>query len=240
MYGSPKSVKAWEKAARHADEIRLNTDLLSKLSKHLDDYPNLDIDIDNPLLFDAYKKIYQNPESGYEILKELADDVTDEIQTLAKSEFFKAYVIKGRQFNKNVVDNLLSNNVIKNKLQQLFPGINLNEYQLLTEVQLFTTNGFTKADILLVKKTGNTIEDVIYIENKLSKSTGFTTRQKEGLTLVKHEGKLTVKAGGGEVLPNNAQIFLPRSKCLKISDHGNSDISGLTSEDIELINFNPY
>lgn len=240
MYGSPKSVKAWEKAARHADEIRLNTDFLSKLSKHLDDYPNLDIDIDNPLLFDAYKKIYQNPESGYEILKELADDVTDEIQTLAKSEFFKAFVIKGRQFNKNVVDNLLSNNVIKNKLQQLFPGINLNEYQLLTEVQLYTTNGFTKADILLVKKVDDDISDVIYIENKLSKSTAFTTRQKEGLTKIKKEGQLIVKAETSRFLAEGDVLLLPQSKCIKISDHGSSDISGLTQGDIELINFNPY
>jgi hypothetical protein len=240
LYGSPKSVKAWEKAARHADEIRLNTDFLSKLSKHLDDYPNLDIDIDNPLLFDAYKKIYQNPESGYEILKELADDVTDEIQTLAKSEFFKAFVIKGRQFNKNVVDNLLSNNVIKNKLQQLFPGINLNEYQLLTEVQLYTINGFTKADILLVKKTGNTIEDVIYIENKLSKSTTFTTRQKEGLTIVKNKGQLKVKADQSGILLKNMILPLPKNKCLKISDHGNSDISELIENDINLIDFNLF
>ena len=233
-------VRAWEVAAKHNDEIRLDVEFLSRLNNHLDNYPKLDIDIDNPILFNAYKKINDNPELGFEILKELEEDVTDQIQALAKSEFFKHFVVKGRQFNKNIVDNFLSNNVIKNKLQQLFPGINLNEYQLLTEVQLYTTNGFTKADILLVKKTGNTIEDVIYIENKLSKSTTFTTRQKEGLSIIKNQGQLTVKTGGGNVLPSNNPIILPQGKCLKISDHGNTDISGLTGGDIELIKFSPF
>ena len=168
-----ESVKAWEVAAKHNDALRLNIDFLTNLSHHIDNYPKLDLDIDNPVLFNAYKKIHDNPELGFETLKELGDDVTEQIQDLAKSEFFKHFVVKGRQFNKNIVDNFLSNNVIKNKLQQLFPGINLDEYQLLTEVQLYTPGGFTKADILLVKKTGNSIDDVIYIENKLSKSTAL-------------------------------------------------------------------
>ena len=191
-------------------------------------------------MFNAYKKIHDNPELGFETLKELGDDVTEQIQDLAKSEFFKHFVVKGRQFNKNIVDNFLSNNVIKNKLQQLFPGINLDEYQLLTEVQLYTPGGFTKADILLVKKTGNSIDDVIYIENKLSKSTAFTTRQKEGLTKIKNEGQLVVKAERSGVLVQGNVLTLPQNKCIKISDHGNSDISGLTGGDIDLINFSTY
>ena len=103
-----------------------------------------------------------------------------------------------------------------------------------------TTNGFTKADILLVKKTGDQIDDIIYIENKLSKGTNFTQRQKEGLSIIKNEGQLTVKASGGTVLPQNTIIDLNQSKCIKISDHGNPDISALTSGDIELIDFTPF
>ena len=113
-------------------------DFLTNLSKHFDKYPNLKIDLDNPILFDSYKKIYKDPELGFETLSQLADDVTDDIAALAKSEFFKAFVIKGRQFNSNVVDNLFSNSAISNKLRQLFPGVNLNEYTVLTEVQLYT------------------------------------------------------------------------------------------------------
>ena len=61
-----------------------------------------------------------------------------------------------------------------------------------------------------------------------------------GLSIIKNQGQLTVKTGGGNVLPSNNPIILPQGKCLKISDHGNTDISGLTGGDIELIKFSPF
>ncbi len=129
---------------------------------------------------------------------------------------------------------------IRTKLEQLFPGINLNEYQLLTEVQLFTTNGYTKADILLVRKVGDEIEDIIYIENKLSKGTDFTERQGEALKIIKHEGKLTVKSSTDNILPKGIVIDFPTYKSVKISDHGSTDLNNLNMEDIQLINFSKY
>jgi hypothetical protein len=87
-----------------------------------------------------------------------------------------------------------------------------------------------KADVVLVKKSadGLEIEDVIIIENKLSKTTDFTDRQKEGFKAIgngtdanptkmriEYEAKdgLKIDQGPLEVKP---------SQCFRISDHGNS------------------
>ena len=64
---NPNLVKAWEVAAKHNDALRLDIGFLTNLSHHIDNYPKLDLDIDNPVLFNAYKKIHDNPELGFEL-----------------------------------------------------------------------------------------------------------------------------------------------------------------------------
>ena len=59
-----RRVKAWEVAFKHGDDIRLNTDFLSNLSKHLDDFPNLKPDLDDVDVFNAYKKIADDVDYG--------------------------------------------------------------------------------------------------------------------------------------------------------------------------------
>ena len=239
VLNGPGGVRAWEIPAKHNDLIRTDVKFLQSLEKKMATYPKLADDLVEPELFDAFKRVHDNPELAFEILQELSGDIPGDIAKIAKSEFFINYVVKGRQFNKNVVENLLTHPTIRSRLEQLFPSINLNEYQLLTEVQLYTTNGYTKADILLVKKVGTKIEDVIYIENKLSKGTDFTIRQKEALGQIKHEGGLEVKVDKGPLIAGEfleINIF----KSVKISDHGETSLNSLTPEDIKLIDFSKF
>ncbi|MCR4701328.1 MAG: hypothetical protein K5757_10355 [Bacteroidaceae bacterium] len=98
----------------------------------------------------------------------------------------------------------------------------LKQYQVFTEVPLETTNGYMKADIVLVKVgAGEKIQDVIVIENKLSKGTAYTVRQKEGFGAILKNGsvEMTVKSSNfkWKKIPVNSENIY------KINDHGMPD-----------------
>ena len=121
-------------------------------------------------------------------------------------------------------------------------GKNLSEYQIITELPLETSNGFMKADIVFIKinKTTDKIEDVIIIENKLSKRTAFTERQKEGFgAILNGQKQITIKYGvkKGKTDINNYlnasdKISISKDRIFKISDGGSDNISKVTIEKI--------
>jgi len=57
--------------------------------------------------------------------------------------------------------------------------------------------------------------------------------------LIKSTGKLKVKAGKG-ILEAGEDLIIDTSKAIKISDHGDFDLSKLTSDDIGRIDFSSY
>lgn len=107
----------------------------------------------------------------------------------------------------------------------------LAQYTVLREVPLSTTGGFMKADVVLVKKSadGLSIDDVIIIENKLSKTTDFTIRQKEGFNAIGkgtdiNPTKMTIERplSDGSLKVADGPLEVKPSKCFRISDHGKS------------------
>lgn len=131
----------------------------------------------------------------------------------------------------------------------------LSAYTLAKEVPLKTTNGFMKADFMLIKKNAITsqIEDVILIENKLSKGTAYTARQKEGFAKIKSAPEPTPSNPNPTIEMEIEQTFdntlglnppnklnISRNKCLKISDHRTDNISSLGLGDIDFIDFTKF
>jgi hypothetical protein len=115
-------------------------------------------------------------------------------------------------------------------------------YRVYEEVPFNTIGtGFMKADIVLIKRNAlNQIDDVIVIENKLSKGTDYTVRQKEGFGLVGTGpigGKdMTLTYAVGD-LAQNSILNIKKAKCLKISDHGSDNIGSVLAGDIDFVNF---
>ena len=149
----------------------------------------------------------------------------------------------GRSLNSKIV------NALKQKQGKLFddlakttgiPVQDLQKYDILTEVPLETTNGFMKADIAFIKinKTTDKIEDVIIIENKLSKSTAFTERQKEGFgAILKGQEQMNIKytPRDTDLLNGIKSLKISKNKIFKISDGGTDDITKVSIEKITKI-----
>ena len=149
----------------------------------------------------------------------------------------------GRSLNSKIV------NALKQKQGKLFddlakttgiPVQDLQKYDILTEVPLETTNGFMKADIVLILKGGpkNSIQDVIIIENKLSKSTAFTERQKEGFgAILKGQEQMNIKytPRDTDLLNGIKSLKISKNKIFKISDGGTDDITKVSIEKITKI-----
>ena len=149
----------------------------------------------------------------------------------------------GRSLNSKIV------NALRQKQGKLFddlakttgiPVQDLQKYDILTEVPLETTNGFMKADIAFIKinKTTDKIEDVIIIENKLSKSTAFTERQKEGFgAILKGQEQMNIKytPRDTDLLNGIKSLKLSKNKIFKISDGGTDDITKVSIEKITKI-----
>ena len=149
----------------------------------------------------------------------------------------------GRSLNSKIV------NALRQKQGKLFddlakttgiPVQDLQKYDILTEVPLETTNGFMKADIAFIKinKTTDKIEDVIIIENKLSKSTAFTERQKEGFgAILKGQEQMNIKytPRDTDLLNGIKSLKISKNKIFKISDGGTDDITKVSIEKITKI-----
>ena len=118
-------------------------------------------------------------------------------------------------------------------------GKNLSEYQIITELPLETSNGFMKADIVFIKinKTTDKIEDVIIIENKLSQSTAFTARQKEGFGSILQNGQHTmnVKYSRPNLDPKVKNLMISKDNIYRIYDHGKDNINNVNIEKITKI-----
>jgi hypothetical protein len=171
---------------------------------------------------------------------------------------FKNYGNLGRELGNNIAKAIKGKQQLYKDLAQKL-NISLDElakYDVLTEVPLTTSRGFMKADVVLVKKSadGLSIEDVIIIENKLSKGTDFTLRQKEGFSKIGEglnpDGTNIKKPDGSiklieMVIENNKEglikgntIKIDPNKCFRISDHGKTtDAAQLTISDIEKIDY---
>ncbi len=76
----------------------------------------------------------------------------------------------GRQFGYNVVDKIKAGGKLLQVLADKvgMPVEELKQYQVFTEVPLETTNGYMRADIVMLKVVDEIIVDAIVIENKLN------------------------------------------------------------------------
>ena len=150
----------------------------------------------------------------------------------AKSEFFKEITDKGREFGKNVTDAIKDKRLYQ-RLKAALGKSDLDGYKLETEVQLFIDgNRYMVADILLFKRDAEQkIVDVILIENKLSSSTRFTSKQAEMFAKVREAKRLEVKvrSRGRETIDRDEIIPLSSSQLIEIRGDGKTTgISNIT------------
>lgn len=204
----------------HKEGALMTADEYPSLSEELDDFDGIN-DVNKKLLHNAYDR-----SSGF--------------------NKFKAFAKLGNELNANIVSDILNNpnGRIISLLESKLKKTGLSQYQVFTEVPIMTVGGYMKADVVLIKRgIGNIIEDVVVIENKLSKGTRFTERQVEGFTAIKNEeaSKLmklqydVTSQKGGSVLIKNSDLNIPKMNCIKISDHTTNDIANLNVSDFDLI-----
>ena len=145
----------------------------------------------------------------------------------------------GRSLNSKIVNALSKANSNLLKKFEKITGKNLSEYQIITELPLETTNGFMKADIVLILKNDRgVIQDAIIIENKLSQSTAFTARQKEGFGAILQKGQHTMNVKYSR--PNfdinkNDKLIISKDNIYRIYDHGKDNINNVNIEKITKI-----
>lgn len=100
------------------------------------------------------------------------------------------------------------------------------------------TSGSWGADIILIKKNaiGN-IDDVIIIENKLSATTAFTKRQKEGFgAIINGQTSMNIKYNVNGLLATQGPLTVSNNKIFKISDAGTDNIANVTITKITKVN----
>ncbi|NJB35910.1 hypothetical protein [Croceivirga sp. JEA036] len=197
-------------------------------------------------------------------LAEELDDF-DDISSLNKQKLYDAYdrsaginkfqgfAKLGNDLNKNIKTDLITEAGKFNEsghmgalLKEKFPSkSDWHKYDVFEELPLETTNGFMKGDVVLVKKNDfGQIEDVIVIENKLSKGTDLTVRQTEGFgAVINTSDGLSMKVKYEVVNKKNANtridagvyLTIKKENCLKISDHTTDQINTLSIDDLEFI-----
>ena len=144
----------------------------------------------------------------------------------------------GRSLNSKIVSALSKANSNLLKKFEKITGKNLSEYQIITELPLETSNGFMKADIVFVKYDDfSNVSDVIIIENKLSQSTAFTARQKEGFGAILQNGQHTmnVKYSRPNLDPKVKNLTISKDNIYRIYDHGKDNIKNVNIEKITKI-----
>lgn len=222
------------------------TDLIEDLNSNSRGKGLIELLSESPKDIDIYRQIKEKPEFYFELSGDGFSELTNQVrwQKWGQTNFFIEVTTTGRNFNKNVLDGLLTNNIIKTKLEALIPNVNLAEYKMVRKVGLTTKNGFMKADALLVKKMPDGSFDIILIENKLSGTTDYTIRQKEAWRILKtapHEISVQYRiAGDGFEFFKDQKIVINPNRCIKINDHGSSTLNSITSGDINVIDFTPY
>jgi len=156
---------------------------------------------------------------------------------------FKRYTEMGRQLNTLIVRDIYQRSGrLFNELSSKtgVPLDILKKYDIFTEVPLQTPGGYMKADIVLIKRGEKRIEDVIVIENKLSQTTDFTTRQKEGWKKIANGEEMKVKYPineNGLTLNANEALKIEKDKVFKFADHGKAELDNTTISNINVDNF---
>ncbi len=161
---------------------------------------------------------------------------------------FKRYTEMGRQLNTLIVRDIYQRSGrLFNELSSKtgVPLDILKKYDIFTEVPLQTPGGYMKADIVMIKRTPDGIEDVIVIENKLSQTTDFTTRQKEGWKKIANGEEMRVvyerrvtDNNKVVILEVNEKLKINSDRVFKISDHGKADLANTSLEIIDTYKFN--
>lgn len=151
----------------------------------------------------------------------------------------------GNELSDNIVKSLQGKTKIFNDLAKKL-GMSTDElalYEVFKEVPLNTSGGFMKADAMLIKRNAdNIIEDVILIENKLSKGTAYTQRQIEGFTAIGRGEKMKLRyvpdpGSKGNKLDKLDEFIIDTKKCFRLDDHGTNSINKV---EIEQINFSKF
>ena len=153
----------------------------------------------------------------------------------AKSEFFKEITEKGREFGKNVTEAIKDKRLYQ-RLKEALGKSDLDGYKLETEVQLFIDGDrHMVADILLFKRNGRgDIIDVILIENKLSSSTRFTSKQAEMFARVREAKRLEVKVRSLNKATKRGEV-IPLSSSQLIEIRGDGKTTGISNITINRI-----
>lgn len=228
----------------------------STLSKFLDecDNPGFRQSVnENPILAEAFVGHKNKWTKGdYEALADDIDLITTDpkVQDLiskwmnrsGKISNFDKVAKLGRSLGRKIVSDLINNkggNIMKVLSKQT--GISLEElakYDVLSEVPLETVGGFMKADAVLIKRNAlGKIEDTIIIENKLSSTTAFTVRQKEGFgAILKGQKEMKIKYSVEGLTEKDKVLQVSKNKIFKISDGGTDNISNVTVDAITKVN----
>lgn len=199
FFDNPELVESWKAISKHAD-LRTNTTFLENISGYSDDLlKQLDEDLLNPKWADELKTAFTENPTDVGIWKQLKDDpalsweiskTNPDWQRWGQREFFKEVTAKGKAFEKFVESNISS---LRSKLLNKYPNLDINEYEIFTQVQIKTGVGSEHfvADMVLVKKKtddfGQVVLDknnVVVLETKLSSGTNLTTPQGNALTKV--------------------------------------------------------
>jgi len=192
--------------------------------------------------------MHKLPEEEIETIAEIVTDgdpmltkVKEWVDRSASLNNFLQKMADGVFYGKRAARELLKGETLGAKLASDL-GININDYSLFREVQLWVNNEKTEymiADILLVKyDAGGVIEDIVLVENKLSMATRPTTRQLQGMERIRNGATLEVKARTQSQMLNASEEFvddnkraiqattklsIPKEKALKVSDEGSPD-----------------
>ncbi|NDV70445.1 hypothetical protein, partial [Dysgonomonas sp. 25] len=174
--------------------------------------------------------------------------LTNWVERSAKASKFGEVVKLGNKLSDNIFASLKSGlDGADSRLLKLLadetgiPIAELRKYDILKEVPIQTSGGFMRADIMLIKKNAKEkIEDVIIIENKLSQTTAFTQRQKEGFgTIINgvEERKIEyeIKHKGEVYFSKDNPLKISKNRIFKMSDTGTDDISRVTINKITSI-----
>ena len=161
------------------------------------------------------------------------------INRSSKLQSFKEARVAGVAYGNNVVGALTQTgpNALKTSLATKLgmTVTEIEEYTVFKEVQLWVGNQkYMIADAVLIKYVNGNIADVIILESKISGSTAFTVRQKEGWKKLfntlnsQDKGALTVKApklseDGGTTLTANQTLRVHKNKIRKIHDEGDEN-----------------
>lgn len=153
--------------------------------------------------FEIYKKLKEDPAYHWELMG-TEYTTNNRWQYWSQREFFKDVTGKGKFFEETTCLNALKDRTnanylqLKNQIDNDFPGINLDDYDMFSQVQLGfppTTlpDGrvidYFAADQVFVKfrlnqATGlKVVDDIIVVENKLKYGTLLTDNQKYASTL---------------------------------------------------------